>query len=148
MGIWHSSPYPLCPQTVPLQCDVGGVEAIPSKLSGTAGIGSVDAAMAKAMLTAYGCRSAELREELVAWAEWLANTSPLWVAAEKTLANLLAARWEQPYSNVVNFVRVRMQLAVIRATTLLLRTERDKQLWTRRAPEESAACLGGRRLTD
>ena len=69
-------------------------------------------------------------------------------AAEKTLAALLSRKWERPYSDCVNFVRVRMQLAVIRSTTLLLRTERDKQQWTRRAPEESAACLGGRRLTD
>ena len=69
-------------------------------------------------------------------------------AAEKTLAALHSREWERPYLDCVNFVRVRMQLAVIRSTTLLLCTERDKQQWTRRAPEESAACLGGRRLSD
>ena len=64
--------YPSCPETVPLQCDAMGVETIASKLSGAAGLASVDAAMAKAMLTAYGRVSAMLREELVEWGSgWL-----------------------------------------------------------------------------
>ena len=89
-------PYESCPETVPLQCDAMGVEAIASKLSGAAGLDSVDAAMAKAMLTAYGRSSAELREELVEWAEWLANTSPPWAAYRAMMSRRLAGLDKQP----------------------------------------------------
>ena len=33
-------------------------------------------------------------------------------AAEKRLAALLASKWDRPYSDVMNFVRVRISLAV------------------------------------
>ena len=52
-------------------------------------------------------------------------------AAEKRLAALLASKWDRPYSDVMNFVRVRMSLAVVRSNTLLLRTERAKSKYQR-----------------
>ena len=55
--------------------------------------------------------------------------------AEQCLAALLAVKWKREYSEVVNFVRVRMALAMVRSNTLLLRTERDKGAWKRRAPD-------------
>ena len=61
--------YALCPEPVPLQCNVDGIKAIASKLSRAAGLDSVNAAMPKAKLTIYGCVSAELQEEMVKWAE-------------------------------------------------------------------------------
>ena len=68
--------------------------------------------------------------------------------AERRLAALLAVKWKREYSEVVNFVRVRMALAVVRSNTLLLRTERDKGVWKRRAPDDAAACLSGRGMSN
>ena len=65
-------------------------------------------------------------------------------AAERRLAAMLAAKWERPYSDVMNFVRVRMSLSVVRSNTLLLRTERAKSRYQRRAPEGVEACMSGR----
>ena len=65
-------------------------------------------------------------------------------AAEKRLAAMLAAKWERPYSDVMNFGRVRMSLSVVRSNTLLLRTERVKSQFQRRAPETVEACMSGR----
>ena len=65
-------------------------------------------------------------------------------AAEKRLSAMLAAKWERPYSDVMNFVRVRMSLSVVRSNTLLLRTERVKSQFQRRAPETAEACMSGR----
>ena len=67
-------------------------------------------------------------------------------AAEKRLAALLASKWDRPYSDVMNFVRVRMSLAVVRSNTLLLRTERAKSKYQCRAPEGAEACMSGRGL--
>ena len=68
--------------------------------------------------------------------------------AERRLAALLAVKWKREYSDVVNFVRVRMALAIVRSNSLLLRTERDKGVWKRRAPMDSAACLSGRGMSN
>ena len=68
--------------------------------------------------------------------------------AERRLAALLAVKWKREYSDVMNFVRVRMALAIVRSNSLLLRTERDKGVWKRRAPVDSAACLSGRGLSN
>ena len=48
-------------------------------------------------------------------------------SAEKRLAILLAAKWKRQYSQVVYFVRVRMQLALVRSTGLLIRGTRNHQ---------------------
>ncbi len=65
-------------------------------------------------------------------------------AAEQKLASILAGKWEQQYSDVCNFVQVRMALAVVRSNSLLLRTERDKGLLKQRAPDSVTAALSGR----
>ena len=59
-------------------------------------------------------------------------------AAEKRLASLLSVKWDRQYSEMVNFVRTRMSLAVVRSNTLLLRSER-MHTWHRRAPEDGSA---------
>ena len=66
--------------------------------------------------------------------------------AEQRLAALLMVKWKQEYPEVVNFVRVRMALAVVCSNTLLLRMERDKEGWKHRAPDDSVACLSGRAM--
>ena len=48
-------------------------------------------------------------------------------SAEKRLAILLAAKWKRQYSQVVYFVRVRMQIALVRSTSLLIRGTRNHQ---------------------
>ena len=48
-------------------------------------------------------------------------------SAEKRLAILLAANWKRQYSQVVYFVRVRMQIALVRSTILLIRGTRNHQ---------------------
>ena len=62
------------------------------------------------------------------------------------LAAMLTARWEQPYSNVVNFMQVRMPLAVMRSNILLLRTERTKSKYQWRMPDGADAYMSGRGL--
>ncbi len=59
-------------------------------------------------------------------------------AAEKCLASLLSVKWDRQYSEMVNFIRTRMSLAVVRSNTLLLRSER-MHTWYRRAPEDGSA---------
>ena len=59
-------------------------------------------------------------------------------SAERRLASLLAAKWDRQYSEMVNFVRTRMSLSVVRSNTLLLRSERAHS-WKRRAPEDGSA---------
>ncbi len=59
-------------------------------------------------------------------------------AAERRLAALLATKWDRQYSEMVNFIRTRMSLAVVRSNTMLLRSERAHS-WHRRAPEDGAA---------
>ena len=59
-------------------------------------------------------------------------------SAERRLASLLAAKWDRQYSEMVNFIRTRMSLSVVRSNTLLLRSERAYS-WKRRAPEDGSA---------
>ncbi len=70
--------YPCCPDPIPVMCDEDSMESIANKLGGAVGPNSVDAATAKALMLNYGDASAELREEMLWWAEWMCNTSPLW----------------------------------------------------------------------
>ena len=64
-------------------------------------------------------------------------------AAERRLAALLAAKWERQYSDVVNFVRVRMSLVVVRSNALLIQTERVRSPWKRRASGLGVECMSG-----
>ena len=47
--------------------------------------------------------------------------------AEKRIAALLAAKWRKQYSTMVQYVRVRMSLAVVRANSLLIRGCRERR---------------------
>ena len=60
-------------------CDAVGWDSI-TNWGGAAGRDSVDAAMARRMLTGYGKASVMLYRELVEWAQWLANKSAPWAA--------------------------------------------------------------------
>ena len=42
-------------------------------------------------------------------------------SAEKRLTSMLADKWKRQYSQIVYYVRVRMQIALVRSTSLLIR---------------------------
>ena len=52
---------------------------------------------------------------------WLGREA---TTAMKRLGCLLSTKWQRPQSEMIGYVRVRMQLAVVRANTLLLRGSR------------------------
>jgi hypothetical protein len=60
-------------------------------------------------------------------------------AAERRLGAILAAKWERPYSQMVGYVRARMQVAVVRCNTLLLRGSRERRKPPRPAITDGAA---------
>ena len=47
-------------------------------------------------------------------------------AAGKQVAELLAAKWDRSYAEVCGYVRARLSLALVRATSLCLRGAREK----------------------
>ena len=47
-------------------------------------------------------------------------------AAEKRLASALAKKWKRPYSQMVQYVKMRMNIAIVRSNSLLLRGSRDR----------------------
>ena len=50
----------------------------------------------------------------------------------------LSVKWDQQYSEMVNFIRTLMSLSVVRANTLLVCSERAHS-WKRGAPEDGSA---------
>ena len=61
--------------------------------------------------------------------------------AEKRLAALLAAKWRKQYSTMVQYVRVRMTITVVRANSLLIRGSRDRTGARRPQIEDGYAML-------
>ena len=57
---------------------------------------------------------------------------------KRRLASILATKWGRSYSEMANFVRTRMSLAVVRSNTLLLRGDQNNSL-RRRAPLDGIA---------
>ena len=89
-------PYPDLPAPVPVCITQDDVEAVSSRLSGAAGPGGTDAVGLANWLLRFGRESEALREEMVAWTNWLANTSPPWAAYRALMANRLVALDKQP----------------------------------------------------
>ena len=58
------------------------------------------------------------------------------------LSRLLASKWKRDYSEVCGFVRSRLSLALVRATSLCLRGARDKSARLTTALWESGTGLG------
>ena len=61
---------------IPIDCPIGDAERVTRQLHGSTGCSGVDAEHLKNQLLKHGKASAELQEELVEWALWLANTTP------------------------------------------------------------------------
>ncbi|KAI2490418.1 hypothetical protein MHU86_24150 [Fragilaria crotonensis] len=89
-------PYPDLPAPVPVCVTQDDVEAISSRLAGAAGPGGTDAVDLANWLLRFGRESEALREEMAAWTNWLANTSPPWAAYRAVMANRLVALDKQP----------------------------------------------------
>jgi hypothetical protein len=60
-------------------------------------------------------------------------------SAEKRLAALLADKWKRQYSQMVYYVRARIQLSLVRTTSLLIRGSRNHQGHCWRHPPDGAA---------
>ena len=60
-------------------------------------------------------------------------------SAEKRLAALLADKWKRSYSQMVYYVKVRIQLSLVRTTSLLIRGSRNHQGHCWRNPPDGAA---------
>ena len=74
---------------MPLDITTDDIEWVASKLLGSTGVGGTDAVNLRNWLLRHGTGSAELREELAAWADWLANSSPPWAAYRAMMAGWL-----------------------------------------------------------
>jgi hypothetical protein len=72
--------YGKAPDIIPIDCPFGDVERVMRQLHGSTGCSGVDAEHLKNQLLKHGKASAELREELVEWALWMANTTPPWAS--------------------------------------------------------------------
>ena len=88
--------YEELPDPIPLECLPETLEKVALRLHGSSGPSSVDAAALKTYLLRYGRASAELREEMAAWAEWLGNDSPPWAAIRGIMTRRLVALDKQP----------------------------------------------------
>ena len=62
--------------------------------------------------------------------------------AEKRVASNLANQWHRPYSQMVNYVRMRMRIALARSNSLLIRGSRDRE--PKRPFIQSGSALAGR----
>ena len=103
-------PYPDLPAPVPVAITQDDVEAISSRLSGAAGPGGTDAVDLANWLLRFGRESEALREEMAAWANWLANTSPPWAAYRAMMANRLVALDKEPGTRPVGIGEVYRRL--------------------------------------
>jgi hypothetical protein len=103
-------PYPNLPAPVPVCVTQDDVEAVSSRLAGAAGPGGTDAVDLANWLLRFGRESESLREEMAAWANWLANTSPPWAAYRAVMANRLVALDKQPGTRPVGIGEVYRRL--------------------------------------
>ena len=84
------------PDVIPIDCPIGDAERIARQLHRSAGCSGVDAEHLKNQLLKHGKASAELREELVEWALWLANDTPPWASYRAMRQGRLVALDKQP----------------------------------------------------
>ena len=103
-------PYPDLPAPVPVRITQDDVEAISTRLSGAAGPGGTDSVELSNWLLRFGRESEALREEMAAWANWLANTHPPWAAYRAMMANRLVALDKEPGTRPVGIGEVYRRL--------------------------------------
>ena len=90
-------PYPTEPATtIPLTVSADLVEKVASRLHGSAGPSGVDSVEFAHWLLHFGRESELLREEMAAWAVWLANSHPPYAAYRAMMANRLVGLDKNP----------------------------------------------------
>ena len=67
--------------------------------------------------------------------------------AERRLASNLANKWHRPYSQMVNYVRMRMRIALARSNSLLIRGSRDREP-SRPFVQSGSALVGSQTWTE
>ena len=103
-------PYADLPTAIPLCITQDDVEVISSRLSGAAGPGGTDAVDLSNWLLRFGPQSEDLRSEMAAWVNWLANTHPPWAAYRAMMANRLVALDKQPGTRPVGIGEIYRRL--------------------------------------
>jgi len=88
--------YPEVPDPVPIDCTPAAVERVAKKLTGAVGCRGVDSTLLKSCLLRFGKASSDLREELLYWTLWLANSSHPWAAYRAMRQGRLVALDKQP----------------------------------------------------
>ena len=88
--------YEECPDIIGLDITGDDVAEMALKLKGATGPTSVDAVTLSSWILCFGLASKELREEMAHWTEWLANTSPPWVAYKATMASCIIVMDKMP----------------------------------------------------
>ncbi|KAL7477563.1 hypothetical protein ACHAW6_003395, partial [Cyclotella cf. meneghiniana] len=81
---------------IAVDCPAGNAEKITRQLCGSAGCSGMTAKTLKNMLLCHGRASADLQDELTAWATWLANTSPPWASYRAMRQGRLVVLDKQP----------------------------------------------------
>ena len=84
------------PDVIDIDITEDTVEKVASQLSGAAGPGGTDAVDLRNWLLRFNEESKELRKEMAAWTNWLANHSPPWAAYRALMASRLIALDKQP----------------------------------------------------
>jgi hypothetical protein len=73
--------YDEVPLLIPTDCTTEDLETLALQMSGSAGPSSFDAVMLRNCLLQYGRASAQLRQEIAKWVEWLSSPHPGWPTA-------------------------------------------------------------------
>ena len=84
------------PCLVDLDITEGTVEAVASKLSGSAGLGGMDSVALKHILLQHGGASKILRQTVAKFARWMSNSYPPWAAYRALQWNRLVALGKNP----------------------------------------------------
>ena len=78
--------YPKCPKHTPLEIKDGQIEKVAQVMRGGGGPSGVNAVELQGWLLRHGHQSSQLRFEMAAWTEWLANTDVPWAAIRGIMA--------------------------------------------------------------
>jgi hypothetical protein len=88
--------YDQVPVAIPTDCTSDDLENLTVHMSGGAGPSSFDSVMLRNCLLWYGRASSKLREEIIAWVDWMSNSSPPWPAYHAPMGKRLVALDKEP----------------------------------------------------
>ena len=88
--------YENLPSLMPLHISEETVEAVASKLSGSAGLSGMDSSSLKSILLQHGGASKQLRLSVAKFVRWMSNDYPPWAAYRALMMNRLVALNKSP----------------------------------------------------